>query len=151
MTRTIVEAERTLPYAPADLCRIVGDVRAYPEFIPWLQSLRVLRETPLPEGGWEGVAEAVVGWKAIKERFATRVRCAPGEGVVDVALVSGPFKALENRWRFADDGEGGAHVRFWLAYEFKNRVLQSVVSANRDKVAKRVMSAFETEARRRLT
>jgi coenzyme Q-binding protein COQ10 len=150
MARTIVEAERTLPYAPGDLCRMVGDVRAYPEFIPWLQSLRITRESPLADDGWEGVAEAVVGWKAIKERFATSVRCAPAEGLVDVALVSGPFKALENRWRFADDGEGGAHVRFWLAYEFKNRVLQGVVSANRDKVAKRVMSAFETEAKKRL-
>ncbi len=44
MSRTSLEAERILPYAPADLCRLVGDVRAYPEFIPWLQRLRVIKE-----------------------------------------------------------------------------------------------------------
>ncbi len=71
MSRTVLTAERTLPYAPGDLCRMVGDVRAYPHFIPYLQNLRVLKEDKREEGGWEGIAEAIVGWKAIRERFTT--------------------------------------------------------------------------------
>jgi coenzyme Q-binding protein COQ10 len=149
MTRTTIEAERILPYAPADLCRLVGDVRAYPEFIPWLQSLRVVKEEPRDEGGWEGVATAIVGWKAITERFSTSVRCEPAKGEVDVALVSGPFHALDNRWRF-EPHEKGAKVRFWISYQFKNPLLNAVVSANKDKVAARVMGAFEREAKKRL-
>lgn len=149
MSRIVIEAERVLPYAPADLCRLVGDVRAYPEFIPWLQSLRVVKEEPRDEGGWEGVATATVGWKAITERFSTSVRCEPAKGEVDVALVSGPFHALDNRWRF-DPHEKGAKVRFWISYQFKNPLLNAVVSANKDKVAARVMGAFEREARKRL-
>ncbi|WP_239590731.1 type II toxin-antitoxin system RatA family toxin [Vitreimonas flagellata] len=149
MTRTTIEAERILPYAPADLCRLVGDVRAYPEFVPWLQSLRVVKEEPRDEGGWEGVATAIVGWKAITERFSTTVRCEPAKGEVDVALVSGPFHALDNRWRF-EPHEKGAKVRFWISYQFKNPLLNAVVSANKDKVAARVMGAFEREAKKRL-
>lgn len=149
MSRTTIEAERILPYAPADLCRLVGDVRAYPEFIPWLQSLRVVTEEKRDEGGWEGVATAIVGWKAITERFSTSVRCEPAKGEVDVALVSGPFHALDNRWRF-EPHEKGAKVRFWISYQFKNPLLNAVVAANRDKVAARVMGAFEREAKKRL-
>ena len=150
MSRTTIEAQRTLPYAPADLCRLVGDVRAYPEFIPFLKSLRVTEEEPKPEGGWEGVAEAVVGWKAVTERFATRVRCEPAKGEVDVALVEGPLHALDNRWRFSDAPGGGANVRFWISYHFKNPLLQTAISANRDKLASRIMAGFEKEAKRRL-
>jgi len=150
MSRTTIEAERILPYAPADLCRLVGDVRAYPDFIPWLQSLRVVKEEPRDEGGWEGVATAIVGWKAITERFSTSVRCEPAKGEVDVALVSGPFHALDNRWRF-EPHEKGAKVRFWISYQFKNPLLNAVVSANKDKVAARVMGAFEREAKKRLS
>lgn len=149
MAKTHIEAERILPFAPADLCRLVGDVRAYPQFIPWLQSLRVIKEEPRDEGGWEGVAAAVVGWQAITERFSTKVRCEPAKGEVDVALVSGPLHALENRWRF-EPHEQGARVRFSITYQFKNPLLQAAVSANRDKLAARIMSAFEREARRRL-
>lgn len=149
MAVTKIEAERILPFAPDDLCRLVGDVREYPKFIPWLKSLRVLKEEPRPEGGWEGVATATVGWKAITERFSTSVRCEPAKGEVDVALVSGPFHALDNRWRF-EAHETGARVRFFITYHFKNPVLQAVVAANKDKVAGRIMGAFEREAHRRL-
>lgn len=149
VSRTTITTERILPFAPADLCRLVGDVREYPQFIPYLLSLRVVREEPRDAGGWEGVAEAIVGWRAIRERFATTVRCEPAKGEVDVSLVSGPFHALDNRWRF-ERHEEGALVKFWIAYQFKNPILNAVVSANKDKVATRIMTAFEREARRRL-
>jgi coenzyme Q-binding protein COQ10 len=150
MSRTTIKAERVLPYPPADLCRLVGDVRKYPQFIPWLQSLRVTKEEPRAEGGWEGVAEAIVGWKNITERFATTVRCEPAKGEVDVALVSGPFHALDNSWRFDPHGEKGARVRFSISYQFKNPVLNALVAANKDRLAARIMGAFEREAKRRL-
>lgn len=149
MRRTVITAERVLPYAPADLCRLVGDVRVYPEFVPFLKRLRVTREEPRAEGGWEGVAEAEVGWKAINVHFATSVRCEPAKGEVDVALVSGPLHALENRWRFKPH-ERGALVSYWIAYEFKNPLLQAAISANKDKLSGRIMEAFEREASRRL-
>jgi coenzyme Q-binding protein COQ10 len=149
MVRTIIEAERILPYAPADLCRLVGDVRVYPQFVPFLQTMRITKEEKLGDGGWKGVAEASVGWQAIKVKFSTAVRCEPSKGEVEVALVKGPLHALQNRWWFVEDA-GGAKVRYWIAYEFKNPVLQAAISANKDKLSGRIMNAFENEARRRL-
>jgi coenzyme Q-binding protein COQ10 len=149
MARTIIEAERILPYAPADLCRLVGDVRVYPEFVPFLQTMRVLKEEKLLDGGWKGIAQADVGWQAIKVTFATSVRCEPDKGEVEVALVKGPLHSLANKWWFTPH-PNGAHVRYWIAYEFKNPVLQAAISANKDKLAGRIMAAFEREARRRL-
>ena len=149
MARTEIEAERVLPYAPGDLCRLVGDVRVYPEFVPFLRSMRVTKEQSRPEGGWAGVAEAEVGWQAITVRFSTSVRCEPAKGEVDVALVKGPLHSLQNKWWFAPH-EKGAHVRYWIAYEFKNALLQAAISANKDKLAGRIMAAFEREAIRRL-
>lgn len=150
MSRTVIEAQRILPYAPADLCRLVGDVRVYPQFVPFLKSMRVTKESPLEEGGWQGVAEADVGWKAINVTFSTSVRCEPSKGEVEVALVKGPLHSLANKWWFKPH-DSGAHVRYWIAYEFKNALLQAAISANKDKLAGRIMSAFEAEARRRLS
>lgn len=149
MPRTIIEAERILLYAPEDLCRLVGDVRVYPEFVPFLKSMRVTKEEPREAGGWAGVAEADVGWQAIKVTFSTSVRCEPAKGEVEVALVKGPLHSLANRWWFKPH-ETGAQVRYWIAYEFKNPVLQAAISANKDKLASKIMQAFEREAKRRL-
>jgi coenzyme Q-binding protein COQ10 len=148
MSATVIEAERRLPYDPRDLCDMVGDVRAYPAFIPWILDLKLSGERE--HGGVrEAVAHVLVGWRAIRERFSTRVRLAPEQGEVDVTLVAGPFRTLENRWRFQPDGQGGSVVRFHVAYEFKSPFLNSLVRANRQKAAERVMAAFEKEAARR--
>lgn len=151
MPRTVIEAERVLPYAPEALCRLVGDVRVYPEFVPFLKRMRIVKEEPREAGGWEGVAEADVGWQAIKVTFATSVRCEPAKGEVEVALVKGPLHSLNNKWWFKVHESGGAHVRYWIAYEFKNPVLQAAISANKDKLATRILAAFEREAKRRLS
>ena len=148
MSAAKITTERRLPFAPRALATLVADVESYPRFIPWVKRLSVKREKQ--EGdAWEGVAEALVGWKAFLETFATRVRSNPDAGEVDVSLVRGPFKSLSNRWRFADDGKGGAIVRFDIAYEFKNPILQAVAALNREHAANRIMAAFEAEAQRR--
>jgi coenzyme Q-binding protein COQ10 len=146
MARATIEAERRMPYPPADLAALVGDVRAYPSFIPWMQSLTVLSETTA-NGARELVARAEVGWRAIRERFTSRVRAT--ENAVVVGLVDGPFRHLENTWRFEPDGKGGSIIRFRVVYEFKSHFLQALVTANRSIVSDRIMKAFETEARRR--
>lgn len=149
MSATTIEAEKHLPFAPADLCNLVSDVRAYPQFIPWILDMKVSGERE--HGGVrEAVAHVLVGWKAIRERFSTRVRSAPETGEVDVSLVSGPFRVLENQWRFQSDGNGGSLVRFHVTYEFKNPLLNGLVRANRQTAATRIMQAFEREAVRRL-
>jgi phosphatidylserine/phosphatidylglycerophosphate/cardiolipin synthase-like enzyme len=44
----------------------------------------------------------------------------------------------------------GVRVRFNISYHFKNPILQAAVAANKDKLAARIMGAFEAEAHRRL-
>lgn len=146
MARATIEAERRMPYAPADLAALVGDVRAYPSFIPWMQSMAVLSETTA-NGARELVARAEIGWRAFRERFTSKIRAT--ESSVDVDLVDGPFRYLENTWRFEPDGKGGAIIRFRVVFEFKSGILQTLAIANRAIVSDRIMKAFETEARRR--
>jgi len=149
MSATVIEAERRLPYPPRALCELVGDVRAYPQFIPWILDLKLSGERQHGDAR-DAVAHVLVGWKSIRERFSTRVHCAPGDGKVDVTLVAGPFRLLENRWRFEPDGQGGSVVRFFVAYEFKSAMLNGLVRANRERAAEKIMRAFEKEAARRL-
>ena len=146
MALATVELERRLPYAPEDLCSLVADVRSYPSFIPWVARLDVLSERQQGDT-WIGVARAEIGWHAIVERFTTEVRA--GGNAIDVKLISGPFKSLANRWRFAPAPNGGTTIKFYVAYEFRNPILQAVATLNRELVASRIIAAFESEAKRR--
>ncbi len=148
MSVASVSVRKRLAFSPADLHALVSDVRSYPRFIPWVKALtlRIEREDAT---GWTGVASALVGWKAFLERFETRVASASDGRAIDVTHVSGPFRVLENGWRFVDDGAGGSIVDFTIRYQFKNPILQALAAANRTYAVDRIIAAFVAEAHRR--
>jgi len=138
---------RILPYAPDDLFRLVGDVDSYPQFVPWVTAMRTWNHQSLGEGVDTLDAEVRVGFSFLKERFATRVRRDADARQVDVSLLSGPFRRLENRWRFLEAPNGATRVEFEIDFAFKSRLLEGLLAANFQTAVDRLMRCFEDRAR----
>ena len=136
-----------LPYTPEQLYALVGDVMAYPDFVPWINSMRTWNPRTLGEGVEAVDAEAGVGFSFLKERFSTRVRRDDPNKQIDVSLLSGPFKRLANRWQFVDDGDEGTRVEFDIDFQFKSRLLEALLAANFGHAVDRLMECFEERAR----
>jgi coenzyme Q-binding protein COQ10 len=92
-------------------------------------------------------AEAGVGFSFLKERFSTRVRRDAATRQIHVSLLSGPFRRLANRWQFFDAGEGKARVEFDIDFQFKSRLLETLLSANFAQAVERLMTCFEDRAK----
>ena len=136
-----------LPYTPDQLYALVGDVMAYPDFVPWITSMRTWNLRALGEGVETVDAEAGVGFSFLKERFSTRVRRDAATRQIHVSLLSGPFKRLANRWQFFDAGQGRSRVEFDIDFQFKSRLLEALLSANFAHAVERLMTCFEDRAR----
>ena len=137
---------RVLPYQPRQLFDLVGDVERYPEFVPWVKSLRAWNRREAGEGVSELDAEADVGFSIVHERFATRVRLDAPRLAIDVDLISGPFRRLQNRWRFAAHPRG-TELSFEIDFEFKSRLLTALLAANFHYAVERLVGCFEARAR----
>jgi len=137
---------RVLPYTPAQLLDLVGDVRAYPQFVPWITSMRVWNERTDAQGETLLDAEAGVGFSFLRERFSTRVRRDPAAGEITVNLLHGPFRRLFNRWRFRED-PAGTRVEFEIDFEFKSRLLETLLAANFHRAVDRLIGCFEDRAK----
>ena len=138
-----------LPYRAEDLFDLVSDVARYPDFIGWIQSLRLISETEEP-GRVRCRAEATVGFKGFRESFITDIDARRPELAIDVSLVRGPFRKLSNAWRFTPI-DTGTRVDFSIVFEFRNFVLQALADANKSYAVKRVIDAFVDEAAQRYT
>ncbi len=57
----------------------------------------------------------------------------------------GPFKCLENHWRFTPT-DGGCEVDFAIFFEFKSRLLHGVAGHAFEKVMLKMTDAFEARA-----
>lgn len=137
--------ERILPYTPDQLFQLVGDVRRYPEFVPWILDLTATRPIARPEGGDQLSAEARVGFSIVRETFATRVIRDPISKVIDVSLIRGPFRNLTNRWAFEPD-PAGTKVFFDIDFEFKTRFLEQLLAANLERAVEKLIGCFEARA-----
>ena len=137
---------RKVAYPAALMFAVVADVEKYPEFLPWVVSLRVLsrRENGL-------TAEMAVGYGALRERYISDVTLDPVRQCVDVVHIqdrkkASLFKTLENHWRFTPEGEA-CRVDFEIDFEFKSRVLTALLSANFHYAVHRLVGCFEARAR----
>jgi coenzyme Q-binding protein COQ10 len=139
---------RTVRHSPRQMYDLVADVERYPDFLPLCESLRVLRRQPGANGTEVLVAEMGVGYKAIRERFTTRVTLDPQNLRIVAEYIDGPFRHLENRWNFKE-GEGGTcTVDFFITYEFKSRTLGMLMGTMFDRAFRKFTDAFEARANR---
>ena len=134
-----------LPYPPRELWEMVGDVDRYPEFVPWITSMRTWNRREEGQGVEVLDAEATVGFKFLREKFATRVRRDAGNLKVEVSLLHEPFKRLSNRWRFEPHAMG-TKLSFDIDFAFKSPLLDAMLAANFDRAVARLMGCFEARA-----
>lgn len=139
---------RILPHAPDQLAALVADVRAYPDFVPWVTAMRTWNSREEAPGVDLIDAEAQVGFSFLKERFATWVRHDRNRHVVEVGLLSGPFRHLRNRWEFVPVQQG-TRIDFMIDFAFRSRILDAMLHANFDRAVGRLIGCFEAEASRR--
>jgi coenzyme Q-binding protein COQ10 len=136
---------RVVPYTADLMFAVVADVEKYPQFLPWVVALRVLSRERIRERQVV-IAQMAVGFGALREKYTSRVILDPDARTIDVAQTDGPFKQLENHWRFTPEGEG-CRVDFSLAFEFKSRMLNMVASKAFERASMKMSAAFEARAK----
>lgn len=135
---------RIVPYTADVMYAVVADVERYPEFLPWVVALRV--QSRDREGACEILlAEMAVGYRALRERYTSRVTLDPAARAIDVVAIEGPFRRLENHWRFTPEG-ASSRVDFGVVFEFSNRLLQAAAGSAFEKVLMKMTDAFEARA-----
>jgi coenzyme Q-binding protein COQ10 len=141
---------RDLAYTPDQLFALVGDVQRYPQFVPWITSLRAWNRRDMGSGVTTLEAEAQVRFAVVRERFSTCVRLDAESHSIDVTLLSGPFRYLRNSWHFKPMVRGGVsegcELVFEIDFEFRSRLLHGLLAANFDRAVARLVDCFERRA-----
>lgn len=136
---------KTLPYSATQMYDLVADVASYPEFLPWNSAARIRSRAPI-EGGEVMEADLVISFKVFRERFASRVMLFPGEKRIETEYLDGPFRHMKSTWRFRDAPGGSCEVEFFVDFEFRNAILQSIIGIVFNDAMQRIVRAFERRA-----
>jgi coenzyme Q-binding protein COQ10 len=135
----IRETQR-LPYSCEEMFDLVADVGRYAEFLPWVVATRVRSNNET-----EMIADMLVGFKALREKFTSRVlKNRPQR--IEVIYVDGPLRDLDNVWQFDPLPEGGCEVHFCVDFAFKNVMFQALAGQYFDRAFRKMVTAFEARA-----
>ena len=139
-------SKRRVHHSASEMFDLVADVERYPEFVPLCSALKVRQRMTKPDGTEVLVADMTVSFKLVKESFTSRVTLDRANLKILVEYLQGPFRNLENRWTFEPKSEGVCDVGFFLAYEFKSRMLAILMGSMFDAAFARFSTAFEKRA-----
>ena len=125
---------------------LVADVEKYPEFVPLCSALKIRQRTPRPDGTEVVICDMTVSFRLVREAFTSRVTLDRANLKILVEYLQGPFSSLENRWSFEPKPDNACEVGFFLAYEFKSRMLALLMGTMFDAAFQRFAAAFEKRA-----
>ena len=137
---------RRVRHSAPKMFDLVADVERYPEFVPLCQSLKIRQRTPQADGTEIVVADMTVSFRLARESFTSRVTLDRANLKILVEYLKGPFSNLENRWTFEARSETDCDVSFFLAYEFRSRMLALLMGTMFDTAFQRFAAAFEKRA-----
>jgi coenzyme Q-binding protein COQ10 len=136
---------RRVHHSADNMFALVADVERYPEFVPLCEALRVRGRTQ--EDGREIItATMTVAYKVLRESFTSRIVLDGARREIRVSYIDGPFKHLENVWSFRPLDEDSCEVGFRIVYEFRSRILQTLMGAAFDRAFRKFADAFEARA-----
>jgi coenzyme Q-binding protein COQ10 len=133
--------KKRVSHSAENMFALVADVERYPEFVPMCDTLHVRKR------GHEGAHEVLitdmtVSYKFVREKFSSKVRLEPEAWQICVEYLDGPFKKLDNRWRFHPLGPSACEIDFFISYEFRSRTLQMLMGGVFDHAFRKFTTAF---------
>ena len=139
--------KRIMPYSADQMYALIADVGSYPQFLPWCAAARIRDTRPLPDGsGTVTDADLIISFKVYRERFASRITLRPEARTIDVEYLDGPFRYLNNHWKFDPRGPNHCEVDFFVDFEFRSAILQKLIGLVFNEAMHRIVRAFEKRA-----
>ena len=135
-----IHETRRLPYSAEQMFDLVADVGRYGEFLPWVIATRVRSDSDS-----EMVADMLVGFKALREKFTSRVEKRAAEQI-KVHYIDGPLKDLDNVWQFRAAGPDACEIDFSVSFAFRNPMFEKLAGQYFDKAFRKMVAAFEERA-----
>lgn len=140
-----LDKKHVVNHSAENMYKLVCDVENYPKFVPLCQTLNV-KSTKQRNGKMLMLADMTMTYKMLSETFTTQVLMNHEDLQIDVKYIEGPFKHLDNQWKFKDLEDGKCEVSFVLDYELRSKMLAMAAGAIFDMAFGKFVDAFENRA-----
>jgi ribosome-associated toxin RatA of RatAB toxin-antitoxin module len=124
-------------HSPDQIFDLVNDIEAYPQFLPWCKSSKIITKS-----GDKVTASLAISKAGLNHTFTTENTNIQGESI-KIKLVDGPFNHLEGFWQFKPIGNNdGTKIQLDMDFEITNRVLAAALGPVFTQISGSLVDAF---------
>ena len=138
---TTVEKSALVKFSALQMFKLVEDVEAYPEFLPWCSGSRILSRS-----GDVLEAELIIAKGGFNKSFATRNQSDAG-GRISISLLNGPFSYLEGVWDFMPLREDASKISLNLQFEMNGKLAALAFGVVFNQICNTMVSSFTQRAK----
>ena len=129
-----------MPFKQEDIFNLVNDVEAYPDFLPWCSSAKILEKSPD-----HVLAKLTLKRVGVSYDLVTRNHLSPFKSI-DIEFVEGPLNSLNGRWAFTELGDLGCKVEMSLRFELKKQLIDKAIGSILENAAEDMVKLFSSRA-----
>ena len=129
-----------MPFKQKDIFNLVNDVEAYPDFLPWCSSAKILEKS-----SDHVLAKITLEMVGVSYDLITMNSLSPFN-FIDIEFVEGPLQSLNGRWAFTELGDLGCKVEMSLRFELKKQLIDKAIGSILENAAEDMVKLFSSRA-----
>ena len=139
------EESKTVNYSKDQMFDLVADIDRYDEFLPWCNNSKIIN-TSIKDDIKIVIADLEIGYDQFVYTYRSEVKLHKDKSEINVRNLDGPFKYLENNWKFVTVNESECEIQFKIDFELNIRLFDILMRKFFDLAFQRMVDAFISRA-----
>ena len=139
------EESKTVSYTKDQMFDLVADIDRYYEFLPWCNNSKIIN-TKMEGDKKIVIADLEIGYDQFVYTYRSEVKLHEDKSQINVRNLDGPFKYLENSWKFIAVNDFECEIQFSIDFELNVSLLDVLMKKFFDLAFQKMVDAFVTRA-----
>ena len=140
------EESKTVRYTKDQMFDLVADIDCYDEFLPWCNNSKIIN-TSIEGDKKIVIADLEIGYDQFIYTYRSEVILFNDKSQIKVKNLDGPFKYLENNWRFVEINNNECEIYFDIDFELNISLLDILMKKFFDMAFQKMTEAFIERAK----
>ena len=139
------EESKTVNYSKDQMFDLVADIDRYDEFLPWCNNSKIIN-TSIKDDIKIVIADLEIGYDQFVYTYRSEVKLHKDKSEINVRNLDGPFKYLENNWKFETVNESRCEIQFKIDFELNITLFDILMRKFFDLAFQKMVDAFISRA-----
>ncbi len=138
--------KKIVTYSKEQMFNLVADIDSYSDFLPWCNNSKIISKEL--NGDKETViADLEIGYDQFVYTYRSKVILHTDKSEINVHNLDGPFKYLDNNWKFISIEKNKCEIIFSIDFELNISLLDILMKRFFDLAFKKMVTAFIDRAK----